>query len=806
MSEFTPSLELEQNIRAAAAAPNPDPAFVNRLRSQLVSRRSEMQPRSHLSSRLVWRLALAVLLVLVSAVLLIGPQRIVNAMHQLFGYIPGIGMVSQDVPLRALAAPVSLTRAGITVTAQQAVLDAAHTVLVFQVDGLPQSSQEPVTDLATEMASRKPQMPRVCVELPVLLLPDGTRLEVTQVYPDQRSWTSGYAMHVAFAAIPAAIDTAILLLPCLDNTMPGTVPTDWELNLKFVPASPGMNVLPVIDIPSSTPAAATPLSPLAATMTPAVVQAGGTPLVFPYGITLSLDKAVPMADGLLLQASMRWSGDALFIAPPPPDPEVRLLDASGARVGIISVPSDKDYAPDTHRVYYDFKTDPLQLPGPVTFSIDSVPVELTTHASFTFDPGPNPQPDQTWQLNQDVYVQGQHIHVSSARLTSAGGNGGIGYSFEMQSETGVFFAWVSDLQHPTNGNASGGDSTAGSFSAGFDYAGPLPQGPLTLTITAIDIVLRGPWQVTWTPPAGAIHNPAPTSKSAAACPVLTYDVWTQALAHPAPLPAGLTGKLAFDNWLLDGAVVPWEPAVANLDGTDFRRLGHGDGASISPDGTHAAFSARTADSTALLGLAITDLSTGQTASLPGTASASRPIWSPDGKQLAYMAAQTPFDLYVINADGTDLRQVTNTSADEYLVGWTPDGAALLFALDGPNGNALRSIDLKTGALKTLFGPSPYIMAYTLSPDGKRLITTERRYGNEDKLYIYNLDGSKRRLLANLDPSTVSDPAWSPDGPWVALTISPRDDKLPSVLALFQVDTCQVLALPSLQGNITSWGP
>ena len=42
-----------------------------------------MQPRPYFSSRLVWRVALAVLLVLISAALLIGPQRIVNAMREL---------------------------------------------------------------------------------------------------------------------------------------------------------------------------------------------------------------------------------------------------------------------------------------------------------------------------------------------------------------------------------------------------------------------------------------------------------------------------------------------------------------------------------------------------------------------------------------------------------------------------------------------------------------------------------------------------------------------------------------------------
>jgi TolB protein len=45
-------------------------------------------------------------------------------------------------------------------------------------------------------------------------------------------------------------------------------------------------------------------------------------------------------------------------------------------------------------------------------------------------------------------------------------------------------------------------------------------------------------------------------------------------------------------------------------------------------------------------------------------------WSPDGTQLAFVSGfATQRDIYVINADGSGLRNLTNSPEDEYELDW-----------------------------------------------------------------------------------------------------------------------------------------
>jgi Tol biopolymer transport system component len=53
----------------------------------------------------------------------------------------------------------------------------------------------------------------------------------------------------------------------------------------------------------------------------------------------------------------------------------------------------------------------------------------------------------------------------------------------------------------------------------------------------------------------------------------------------------------------------------------------------------------------------------------------RPVWSPDGSQIAYSCND---DICVINADGGDPRQLITLSGSELNMDWSPDGRMLVF--------------------------------------------------------------------------------------------------------------------------------
>src|SRR3954468_3835762 len=66
---------------------------------------------------------------------------------------------------------------------------------------------------------------------------------------------------------------------------------------------------------------------------------------------------------------------------------------------------------------------------------------------------------------------------------------------------------------------------------------------------------------------------------------------------------------------------------------------------------------------------------------------SAPNWSPDGSQIAFESDQDgDMEIYVMNADGTDVRQLThNTLHDEGPV-WAPDGTRIAYTSGADNLN------------------------------------------------------------------------------------------------------------------------
>jgi len=129
------------------------------------------------------------------------------------------------------------------------------------------------------------------------------------------------------------------------------------------------------------------------------------------------------------------------------------------------------------------------------------------------------------------------------------------------------------------------------------------------------------------------------------------------------------------------------------------------------------------------------------------------------------------DIYVMNADGSQISRLTNNAGVDVFPSWSPDGSRIAFISD-MEGNPDVYIMNADGAKVSKLTDDIYEDSFpTWSPDGKTIAYVSNRSG-DDKIFLINTDGSAARQLTSGYGSDVS-PSWSPDGEWVAFA-STRD--------------------------------
>lgn len=731
-----------------------------------------MQPRIKLFSAVA--LVVIVVVVLFSTVPGMAAS-LSRAIERWFGYVPGVGFVHEG-QIRILDHPTSQTREGITVTVEQVVLDPQQTALVYSVEGIPSAAVVTVPG------------DQHCPYAASLRLPDGSSQNASP--NGLQVWASGYLHRFYYPPISASTNEATLVISCLFNTHPGSAPENWEISLHFIPAPPSVTAFPIIEI--TPPAISTSTSQLpAAVNTPnasqtATANTTGEAEVSPApaAMTLTLDRAVQMDDGYLIYAMVNWQ-DTPFVWVDVTDPTetLHLLDANGQPM-LYELRFDEltETTASPRQTHFVIKTAPVQTPGPLALVLDSVVADLPVNASFVFDPGQDAKEGQTWALDQDVPVEQYHLRIKTVMA------GASGYRFEMSSDDGIFNATLVDLAHPapSGGGGGGGSSPGEDFSNTIRYAdGKLPNGPVTVTVSSISVQLDQRLEAQWTPPA-ASTNLLPTQ--AAAC--LTSTSWKAALAQKPVLPDGIGGRVLTSGQDKNGK---WGLTISNLDGSNAQLIESARDGSFSPD------SSRLAYSTLDQGLAILDLATNQTTRVPGTGNGDfNPIWSPDGKQIVFMRGMGIFDLFMVEPDGSKMRQITHGGVQEWLVGWMPDGR-LLYSVPGRENEYISyAVDLQSGNTEVVSESN----SESISPDGKHTLTSEKTFGDRWLLYVSNLDGTNRRPL-NDSSLWVLTPLWSLNGQWLLAGISDLDPGS-TIGGLINLGTCEVIPLPDLKGNLMSW--
>jgi TolB protein len=134
-----------------------------------------------------------------------------------------------------------------------------------------------------------------------------------------------------------------------------------------------------------------------------------------------------------------------------------------------------------------------------------------------------------------------------------------------------------------------------------------------------------------------------------------------------------------------------------------------------------------------------------------------PVWSPDGRRIAFVSRRDGKALYVMNADGSGLRIVARVEALT-TPAWSPDGREIVY---GRNGVYVMNADGSGQRQLARRGSAP-----AWSPDGRRIA-----FVITGKLYVVNADGSGHRTLTRLGRGgSGASLAWSPDGRKLLLVV------------------------------------
>jgi TolB protein len=200
-------------------------------------------------------------------------------------------------------------------------------------------------------------------------------------------------------------------------------------------------------------------------------------------------------------------------------------------------------------------------------------------------------------------------------------------------------------------------------------------------------------------------------------------------------------------------------------------------------------------------------------------------WSPDATRIVFSRQQlTDDDLYrsdvwMMNADGTGLTQVTNNRRNDRSGGWSPDGESVVFTSDrrdgvhfevfviravAPLGPAIRLTATK-GLRRNLSDSAP-----DWSPLGDTIVFTRAHMRNAEvdprfQVRTVPVSGGTTHVVAH----RLGCPRWGPDGSRIA-ALSMSGDSFFGPIVTMDLDGSDAVALPSswpeLQPTCPVWSP
>ncbi|MBL8076701.1 MAG: hypothetical protein JNM55_01965 [Anaerolineales bacterium] len=497
MSELNLKLpkELEETLVKYHTTPIPSADFTAQLELELRHKVKQTQPeiknRERKSFMTTFR-ARPVLAILIALLILLALSGVVYVLGRSLGYIPGYGIVDQNVAMLTLSEPVSQTRDGVTISIEEMYISSDKLYSTIVTKNIPNNLVLPMSDTTTV----------TCKGDWAYIFPDGASLNfeidgnasmepIDSIDFDHWSFrvrgTSKFSTPINLAD---ATDVT-LKIPCVTSDIPaGSLPENWEFHLHFVPAPKGMTAQTAFPVTEYAP------SPIP-TEIPAMPASNimATPEVNP----ISIQKVIDTGDTYILFLEVNPPANLGFDY----SPNVLLFDANGENI-FLDGPNNGEFEPKPENIWIRQVKKADISAAPLTFKLveqhwASLPV------SVEFDMGENPKIGDEWQINQIINVNGIPKKLKTIRLVKPyWSSASVRYDFVFSYDTSI---GIKDIQiqgiPPVNSGESGGGCSACPTDEPVEISGVEYNsffiGKVQITFTFVFMDDEKSWALDWQP-------------------------------------------------------------------------------------------------------------------------------------------------------------------------------------------------------------------------------------------------------------------------------------------------------------------
>ena len=146
--------------------------------------------------------------------------------------------------------------------------------------------------------------------------------------------------------------------------------------------------------------------------------------------------------------------------------------------------------------------------------------------------------------------------------------------------------------------------------------------------------------------------------------------------------------------------------------------------------------------------------------------------SPDGRTLAVSSDRSGnHDLWLMSADGGEMRPITTDPTPDWAPRWSPDGTQLTFYAYRSGNRDVWVLPLDGGPARQLTHDPAADMFPRWSADGREVVFGSGRRPPGVSNWSVPAMGGEERAIDHLPSSMdAARPVWSPDGRWLALTV------------------------------------